>query len=263
MANADYLDILIAFDQETIDFNAHELRENGVLIADSKFNPVAPEGQKIRFFSVPLTKVAEENGSAIMRNMVAVGATAEVLGLTPETFLSVLNDRFLRKGEQVVQNNMNALKAGAQYIKDQGLDLSDLALAPGDGKERLYLTGNDACGMGALVAGTRVMPAYPITPASDIMEYLIKYLPKFGGHVLQTEDEIAAATMSIGASFGGARVCTSTSGPGLSLMMEAIGLRHHRDPDRHLRHPARRSFDRHADQARTIGHVRSAVGHPR
>lgn len=224
LANADYLDILIAFDQETIDFNAHELRENGVLIADSKFNPVAPEGQKIRFFSVPLSKIAEENGSAIMRNMVAVGATAEVLGLTPETFLSVLNDRFLRKGEQVVQNNMNALKAGAQYIKDQGLDLSDLALAPGDGKERLYLTGNDACGMGALAAGTRVMPAYPITPASDIMEYLIKYLPKFGGHVLQTEDEIAAATMSIGASFGGARVCTSTSGPGLSLMMEAIGL---------------------------------------
>jgi 2-oxoglutarate ferredoxin oxidoreductase subunit alpha len=224
LANADYLDILIAFDQETIDFNAHELRENGVLIADSKFNPVPPEGQKIRFFSVPLTKIAEENGSAIMRNMVAVGATAEVLGLPPETFLSVLNDRFLRKGEQVVQNNMNALKAGAQYIREQGIELSDLKLAPGDGKERLYLTGNDACGMGALVAGTRVMPAYPITPASDIMEYLIKYLPKFGGHVLQTEDEIAAITMAIGASFGGARVCTSTSGPGLSLMMEAIGL---------------------------------------
>lgn len=224
LANADYLDILIAFDQETIDFNAHELRENGVLIADSKFNPVAPEGKKIRFFSVPLTQLAEENGSAIMRNMVAVGATAGVLSIAPETFLSYLNDKFLRKGEQVVQNNMNALKAGAQYVKDQGIELDDLQLAPGDGKERLYLTGNDACGFGALAAGCRVMPAYPITPASDIMEYLIKKLPKVGGHVLQTEDEIAAVTMSIGASFGGARVCTSTSGPGLSLMMEGIGL---------------------------------------
>jgi 2-oxoglutarate/2-oxoacid ferredoxin oxidoreductase subunit alpha len=224
LANADHLDILIAFDQETIDFNGHELREGGVLIADSKFNPVAPEGQNIRFFAVPLTKLAEENGSAIMRNMVAVGATAAVLGLTPETFRSVLNDRFLRKGEAVVQNNMNAMIAGANYIEESGIELTDLKLAPGDEKERLYLTGNDACGMGSLAAGVRLMPAYPITPASDIMEYLIKKLPKFGGHVLQTEDEIAAATMSIGASFGGSRVCTSTSGPGLSLMMEAIGL---------------------------------------
>jgi 2-oxoglutarate ferredoxin oxidoreductase subunit alpha len=224
LAKADYVDILIAFDQETIDFNAHELRENGVLIADSKFNPVAPEGQKIRFFSVPLTKIAEENGSAIMRTMVTVGATAGVLGLDPSTFLSVIEDRFLRKGEQVVANNLNALKAGMQFVVDQGIDLSDLRLAPGDGQERLFMTGNDACGFGALAAGVRVMPAYPITPASEIMEYLIKHLPKVGGHVIQTEDEIAALTMSIGASFGGARVCTSTSGPGLSLMMESLGL---------------------------------------
>ncbi|PWK11344.1 2-oxoacid:acceptor oxidoreductase subunit alpha [Tumebacillus permanentifrigoris] len=224
LANADHLDILIAFDQETIDFNSYELRDNGVLIADAKFNPVAPEGKQVRFFPVPLTKIAEENGSAIMKNMVAVGATAAVLGLSPETFLSYLNDKFLRKGEAVVQNNMNALKAGFQYVIDQGIDLSDLNLAPGDGVERLYLTGNDACGFGALAAGVRLMPAYPITPASDIMEYLIKKLPKVGGHVLQTEDEIAAVTMSIGASFGGSRVCTSTSGPGLALMMEGIGL---------------------------------------
>jgi 2-oxoglutarate ferredoxin oxidoreductase subunit alpha len=224
LANADYLDILIAFDQESIDFNAHELRDGGVLIADSKFNPVAPEGKNIRFFSVPLTKIAEDNGSAIMRTMVTVGATAAVLGLSPDTFLSVIQDRFLRKGENVVNANMAALKAGMQYVIDQGIDLSDLKLAPGDGKERLFLTGNEACGFASLAAGARVMPAYPITPASDIMEYLIKKLPKVGGHVIQTEDEIAAITMCIGASYGGARVCTSTSGPGLSLMMEAIGL---------------------------------------
>jgi 2-oxoglutarate/2-oxoacid ferredoxin oxidoreductase subunit alpha len=68
------------------------------------------------------------------------------------------------------------------------------------------------------------MPAYPITPASDVMEYLIKQFPNVGGVVVQTEDEIAAITMAIGASFGGARALTCTSGPGLALMMEAIGL---------------------------------------
>lgn len=68
------------------------------------------------------------------------------------------------------------------------------------------------------------MPAYPITPASEIMEYLIKHLPKFGGTVIQTEDEIAAVTMAIGANYAGARSLTASAGPGLSLMMEAIGL---------------------------------------
>ena len=75
-----------------------------------------------------------------------------------------------------------------------------------------------------LLQVARFMPAYPITPASEIMEYLIKKLPKFGGTVIQTEDEIAACTMAIGANYAGVRAITASAGPGLSLMMEAIGL---------------------------------------
>ena len=78
--------------------------------------------------------------------------------------------------------------------------------------------------LGAVAGGCRFMAAYPITPASEIMEYLIKKLPKFGGTVIQTEDEIAAATMAIGANYGGVRAITASAGPGLSLKMEAIGL---------------------------------------
>ncbi|MBL3199148.1 2-oxoacid:acceptor oxidoreductase subunit alpha, partial [Klebsiella pneumoniae] len=72
--------------------------------------------------------------------------------------------------------------------------------------------------------GARFMSAYPITPASEIMEYLIKKLPKVGGTVIQTEDEIAACTMAIGANYAGVRTLTASAGPGHSLMMEAIGL---------------------------------------
>ncbi len=86
------------------------------------------------------------------------------------------------------------------------------------------MTGNDAVGLGSAAAGCRAMYAYPITPATDIMEYLMKKLPKLGGIVLQTEDEIAALNMVIGSAYAGARSMTATSGPGLSLMMEAIGL---------------------------------------
>ena len=86
------------------------------------------------------------------------------------------------------------------------------------------MIGNDAIALGALAGGCRFMAAYPITPASEIMEYLIKKLPPLGGAVIQTEDEIAAVTMTIGANYGGVRAITASAGPGLSLKMEAIGL---------------------------------------
>jgi 2-oxoglutarate/2-oxoacid ferredoxin oxidoreductase subunit alpha len=224
LASADQLDMLLAFDQETIDFNAHELREGGIIIADSKFNPVVPEGKNIRFYSVPFTKLAEEAGSTIMKNMVALGASACILGLTPELFESIISDRFSRKGQKVIDQNMEAVRKGFNFIEQEGGTIEEFRLEKGDGKKRLFMMGNDALALGALAAGSRIMPAYPITPASDVMEYLIKKFPKVGGHVIQTEDEIAAITMTIGANFAGVRAHTATSGPGLSLMMEAIGL---------------------------------------
>jgi 2-oxoglutarate ferredoxin oxidoreductase subunit alpha len=221
-ASADYTDVLLAFDQESIDLNVGEVREGGIVIADAKFNPTAPD--HVRLFTVPLTQIAEDCGSAIMKNMVSLGASACVLGLPVDIFTEVLEERFLRKGQKVVDQNMLAIQRGFDYIKELGGEDPEFALKPADGTRRLFMMGNDALGIGALAAGARVMPAYPITPASDVMEYLIKKFPKVGGVVVQTEDEIAAMTMTIGAAYGGARALTATSGPGLALMMEAIGL---------------------------------------
>ena len=100
----------------------------------------------------------------------------------------------------------------------------DFVLEPTNHNPHLYMIGNDAIGLGALSAGSRFMAAYPITPASEIMEYMIENLPKVGGTVVQTEDEIAAANMAIGSNYAGVRAFTASAGPGLSLMMEAIGL---------------------------------------
>jgi len=224
-AISDDLDILVAFDQETIDVNFHELRAGGIVLADSKFNPTIPENEHITLFSVPFTEIATELGTSLMKNMVAIGATSAILDIEPSQYHEVVNEIYGRKGEQIVEKNMQAIENGAKYLKEQlEFQRQDLYLEKADGKKRMFMIGNDAIALGAIAGGSRFMAAYPITPASEIMEYLIKKLPKFGGAVIQTEDEIAACTMAIGANYAGARTFTASAGPGLSLMMEAIGL---------------------------------------
>src|SRR5690606_35661795 len=225
-AVSDDLDILVAFDQETIDLNYHELNESGMILADEKARPKAPIDFKGTFFIIPFTKIAFDLGNALMKNMAAIGATCAVMNLDTSIFEDMIKEIFRRKGTDVVNKNIEALKAGYNFTKKlmQDKKMDGLELEKGDGKKRLYLIGNEAIGMGALAAGARLMFAYPITPASDIMEYLIRKLPDFGGAVIQTEDEMAACTMAIGANYGGVRAFTASAGPGLSLMMESIGL---------------------------------------
>lgn len=222
---SDELDILVAFDQETIDLNAYELIDDGVILADAKFNPIVPEGVNAQLLAVPFTKIAEEVGMSQMKNMVAVGASIAFLGVPVKAFEEVIEERFAKKGQKVVDRNMKAIAKGIEYVQSEvGNMITRFRLESSDGQKRLYMIGNDAIALGAVAAGARLMAAYPITPSSEIMEYLIKTLPKFGGTVVQTEDELAAITMVIGANYGGVRALTASSGPGISLMTEAIGL---------------------------------------
>ncbi|MEA1852037.1 2-oxoacid:acceptor oxidoreductase subunit alpha [Cytobacillus sp. FSL W7-1323] len=222
---ADDLDVLVAFDQETIDVNYKELHDGGIILADAKFNPVKPEDTNALLLSIPFTQMATDLGTSLMKNMVAVGSTCAVLNLDVEVFKEVVEEIFARKGQAVVDKNMEAIKAGYDTTVEQ-LGKTDglMQLDEADGKKRMFMIGNDAIALGALAAGSRFMAAYPITPASEIMEYLIKKLPELGGTVIQTEDEIAAATMAIGANYAGVRAFTASAGPGLSLKMESIGL---------------------------------------
>lgn len=117
-AISDDLDILIAFDQETIDFNFHELRPGGIVVADAKFNPTIPDNTDVNLYVIPFTDIASELGTSLMKNMVAVGASSAVLGLDETAYLDVVEEIFGRKGEQVVQKNMDAIKRGSQYMKE-------------------------------------------------------------------------------------------------------------------------------------------------
>ncbi|MCZ2499700.1 2-oxoacid:acceptor oxidoreductase subunit alpha, partial [Xylophilus sp. Kf1] len=191
----------------------------------AKAKPQKPENCVAQLIELPFTSTAKELGTALMKNMVAIGATSALMDLNTSTFETLIDNMFSKKGNKVVDMNIQALNMGYDLMKQQVTNVNgDFTLENGSGHPHLYMIGNDAIGLGAIAAGSRFMSAYPITPASEIMEYMIANLPKVDGTVVQTEDEIAAATMAIGANYAGVRGFTASAGPGLSLMMESIGL---------------------------------------
>ncbi|MDB5085916.1 MAG: 2-oxoglutarate ferredoxin oxidoreductase subunit alpha [Bacilli bacterium] len=224
--HGDDLHILIAFDQMTIDYNFHELSDGAVLIYDAAIkNATVPEGKNVHAIAIPLTAIAKESGSPIMKNMVAIGAIAAVLRLKPADFQSYLEDKFSSKGTSIVESNMVAMQRGFDFYMEN--NPVHLELPPRPAKidhNRLFISGNQATSLGAIAAGCRVNAQYPITPATEVMYGFVKYFPQLGGAVVQVEDEIAAVNFVIGASYAGSRAITATSGPGVSLMLEAIGL---------------------------------------
>jgi len=223
----DRLDLLVAFDQRTIDENVYELRSGGaVLYNQGAFEPKFPADVDVVPIGVPMQEIAKDHGSIVMTNMAAMGACAALMGLEPDAFDDFIARTWARKGDDVVEANRQVVRAGYNRALEATDWRGSLPLLPEEskGKKRLFMHGNDALALGAVVAGCRVVAAYPITPATDILYSLLKLLPQYGGVVLQAEDEMAACQMAVGCNYAGVRAMTSTSGPGFSLMTETLGL---------------------------------------
>ncbi|WP_248897284.1 2-oxoacid:acceptor oxidoreductase subunit alpha [Haloplanus halobius] len=221
----DRLDVLIALTQRTIDENLNELHEGSVIIYDGDRTTMQdveiPED--VIGLDVPLKSLAEDAGGAIMRNVVALGAACAVSGFPIENLDSALEKRFGDKGEAIVDNNKSAARKGREYVESEfdqpfGYDLECTD------ENYVLLNGDEAIGMGAIAAGCRFYAGYPITPATNVMEYLTGRVERYGGHVVQAEDELAAINLALGAARAGARSMTATSGPGIDLMTETFGL---------------------------------------
>lgn len=224
-AIADFTDLMLAFDQEAIDLNVNDVREGGWIIADESFNPTIPEGSKVELKKFPISEIAKANGTILMRNMVCVGLSCALLGLDPKGFFQMVEDQYGKKGEKIVAANQKALMDGYEKMHEIGGEgLKDFCLEKADGKPRMLLNGNDSFGFGAIAGGCRFYSGYPITPSTEVMQFMIKHLPEVGGAAVQTEDELSACIMAIGANYAGVRTMTATCGPGVSLMSEALGL---------------------------------------
>ena len=221
----DSLDVLIALTQRTVEENTEELHDGSVIIYDGERTMMedfeAPEGTV--GLSVPLQRLAEEAGGAIMQNVVALGAACAVCDFDVSYLDESLEKRFGGKGSSIVDNNKEAARAGCDYVNDEIADTFPYDLDTTDA-DYVLLNGDEAIGMGAIAAGCRFYAGYPITPATDVMEYLKGRIERFGGHVVQAEDELSAINMALGAARAGARAMTATSGPGIDLMAETFGL---------------------------------------
>jgi len=221
-AVADYVDILVALDNPTREIHRDKVRENGVIL----FDPGSDENPKLDGSEIPIPflKIAKDGGgSRVMINAVASGAVLTLLGLDLTEFEKVVSDEFSDKGAEIVEGNIRAARAGAQYITEHADHQFKLDGNPHP-KGLPVITGNHAIAMGALAAGCRFMSAYPMSPSTSIMEFLSTTSDKTGFFVEQAEDEISAINMAIGASFTGVRSMAATSGGGFSLMVEALGL---------------------------------------
>ncbi|WP_123537365.1 2-oxoacid:acceptor oxidoreductase subunit alpha [Halosimplex salinum] len=221
----DRLDILIALTERTIDENMDELHEGSVVIYDgerSTMQDVEVPDEMIGL-SVPLQRLAEDAGGAIMANIVALGAACEVAQFPIENLDESLDKRFGDKGEAIVENNKEAARLGQQHVQEEYDHEFDYDIETTD-EDYVLLNGDEAIGMGAIAAGCRFYSGYPITPATDVMEYLTGRIEQYGGKVVQAEDELSAINMALGAARAGARAMTATSGPGIDLMTETFGL---------------------------------------
>jgi 2-oxoglutarate ferredoxin oxidoreductase subunit alpha len=220
--HGDTTDILVVLDKESYEHNIGAMAPGGFVLMENKKEEKVENVNGVSVIHVSFIKMAEELGNKIIRNMIMLGSSAYLMGIDYELFVPLIEQKFLKKGQALVDLNVNALKKGYEYVQGLGLEPFELDLP--EKREQALLIGNDAFAFGAVASGCRFLASYPITPASEIMEYMKANLPKVGGAAVQAEDELSGILMAIGAGFAGVRSLTSTSGPGFSLKTEALGL---------------------------------------
>jgi 2-oxoglutarate ferredoxin oxidoreductase subunit alpha len=216
----DRFQVLAAIDWQNVQRFAAELPlgPHSLIIGDPAQGepPEVFKASGARYAPVPLKALAAQAQGG-WPNMVALGLLAALLGL-PGAALEAAMRKSMKKG-------LEAGLAAARLGMAQAAALPQFALAaPPAQASRWLITGNEAAGYGALRGGVRFVAAYPITPATELLEYLAPALAKVGGTLVQAEDELASINMALGASYGGVPALTATSGPGLALMVESLGL---------------------------------------
>ena len=224
--HGDRFDLLVGVDW----LNAHRfeteitLGPDSVVVSDPQGGdpPATVAASGARVIELRLKELTTANPEW-RPNMIALGAAAQLLQLDQVALAELVDRRFRDKGPTVVAANLAAVRAGVTAVASHDFGLR-LARPRTAGVRRWLITGNEAVGLGAIRGGIRFAAAYPITPASEVLEWLAPNLTKVGGSLVQAEDELASINMIIGGSYGGTPSLTATSGPGLSLMVEALGL---------------------------------------
>ncbi len=225
----DHIDILIAFDLEAVQHASGRLAADAVVIYDSSREPL-PAGlvpESALLIPVPFSRLAVRDlRRDLFKNSLGFGLLGRIMGLPDDEVEGCLKQHFKKLTERQRQPNIRALREGQDFAGQAGLEdgRSILSLPVLEHQQkRIFISGNHATAFGFMVAGGRFFAGYPITPATDVMDWLSRHFPSVGGVLLQAEDELAAINLAIGAALTGVRAMTASSGPGIALMGESIG----------------------------------------
>ena len=227
-AQPDRYDVFVALDWDKVEQFASEipLDETSVIIADPKAGPVPPGVAKSKARVVALS-MSDQSSSRLESalhgrrvNMFVAGAVSAMIGLLEVDVQAAIETTF-RERDPVTATNIKNAVAGTVVAASLPMNVE---LDPPVAARRWLISGNQAVALGALRAGVRFVGCYPITPATDLVEWLAPHLRDLGGQLVLAEDELAAINMTLGASFGGTPAMTVTAGPGFSLMIESVGL---------------------------------------
>ena len=239
LSRKDVIDVMVMFNEPTAAKDVYRVRDGGLILYDDS-TPLAANLKRegVQYIGFPANKLVAKLVPASplrakQRNMVYVGALAYLFGIDMSVIKAVLEDTFGKK-PAVIESNLICIDAGYQYCKEQGYkqSIARFETIPNGNKGKIITEGNTAAALGAIYGGASVICWYPITPSSSLAEAMEYYLPRLRKQIdgkkpyaiVQAEDEIASAGMVVGAGWAGARAMTSTSGPGVSLMNETIGL---------------------------------------
>jgi 2-oxoglutarate ferredoxin oxidoreductase subunit alpha len=239
VARSGRVDLMVAMNAETYARDLKEVAPGGYLVYDSTWpRPALLQREDITVIGVPLARICNENFNGVrtrilMKNICYAGVLAALLNLDLERIRELLAETYAKK-PQLVESNMKAIQLGYDYAKEHfncPLPLHAQQMNATSG--HIMIDGNTAAALGALYAGATVAAWYPITPSTSVMDAFKAFCertrldPDTGRKnfaIIQAEDELAAVGMVIGAAWNGARAFTATSGPGISLMNEFIGL---------------------------------------
>jgi 2-oxoglutarate ferredoxin oxidoreductase subunit alpha len=233
------VDLMVAMNPQTWDSDLAEIEPGGYLLYDST-KPLPPSKFRadVHAIGVPFTEIAaakyaDPRERQLLKNIMVVGVLAAMLGIEPEVIAQLLGEQYKGK-DRLIKPNLDAFMTGLHHGREQLNDVLGLRIEQRDLiGDRIFVDGNSAAALGCLYGGATVCAWYPITPSSSLAEAFQKYCAKFrvdpatGRNryaIVQAEDELASIGVVIGAGWNGARAFTATSGPGISLMTEFIGL---------------------------------------
>jgi 2-oxoglutarate ferredoxin oxidoreductase subunit alpha len=228
LSAGDEADVLLAFYQHSYEGHIGSLKKGGIALYDSDHVEPKPEWKDTyHHVGIPISSLTIEaiGGTAKDKgkNIFSLGLIARMFDLNIPKLEKLIHERFGGKDESIVKNALAAFHAGYGFSIGNVIDTFRFLDSEKRDHHQVVMNGNEAMGLGLIAAGVRFGAGYPITPWSDIMELLRRELPKYGGTFVQTEDEIAAISMAIGASYAGRVAVTGSSGPGIALKQEAAG----------------------------------------